>query len=55
MAGESEARVIPAARTAVPVLAEFIARVFRQSPHRRYLLDGWLLIGAVVALRTGRN
>jgi hypothetical protein len=47
--------VIPTPRTATGVLSVFIGRVFRQSPHRRYLIDGWLLIGAVVALRTGRN
>jgi hypothetical protein len=47
--------VIPASRTAVADFAVFLTRVFRQSPHRRYLIDGWLLIGALVALRTGRN
>ena len=51
----TEARVIPNPRTRLVDLFLFIRRVFRQSPHRRYLIDGWLLVGAVVALRSSNN
>jgi hypothetical protein len=47
--------MIPAVRTTVAVLAQFIGAVLRQFPRRSSLVDTRILLAAVAAARASKN